>query len=127
MRICTGTLSQTWRAGALERAFSHRYPRHVDALFAAQHSFERALSQPVPHPWRVAMKPRLAVRLISVCVVALAAACGGGGSSTPPAAKPGEKVKLTVALFGDFGFKPLYEEYKKTHPNVEVTEQVTQF
>ncbi|WP_214321348.1 ABC transporter substrate-binding protein [Nonomuraea sediminis] len=73
------------------------------------------------------MKPRLAVPLISVCVVALAAACGGGGGSTPPAAKPGEKVKLSVALFGDFGFKPLYEEYKKTHPNVEVTEQVTQF
>ncbi|NUR85168.1 MAG: carbohydrate ABC transporter substrate-binding protein [Nonomuraea sp.] len=70
---------------------------------------------------------RLAVPLISVCLLAAACGGGGGGSSAPPSAKPGEKVKLSVALFGDFGFKPLYEEFKKTHPNVEITEQVTQF
>jgi cellobiose transport system substrate-binding protein len=73
---------------------------------------------------------RLAVPLITASVLALAtAACGGGGGagSSPPAAKPGEPVKLTVNLFGDFGFKPLYAEYKKTHPNIEVVENQTQF
>jgi cellobiose transport system substrate-binding protein len=72
---------------------------------------------------------RLAIPLITASLLALATACGGGGGSGPATtgAKPGEKVKLTVGLFGDFGFKPLYEEYKKTHPNLEIVENVTQF
>ncbi|MFI6791211.1 extracellular solute-binding protein [Nonomuraea sp. NPDC050383] len=70
---------------------------------------------------------RLAVPLLAASLLALATACGGGGDSDGTAAKPGEKVKLSIGLFGDFGFKPLYEEYKKTHPNIEITEHVTQF
>ncbi|NUW41403.1 ABC transporter substrate-binding protein [Nonomuraea rhodomycinica] len=77
------------------------------------------------------MPPRLqraAVPLLTASLLALATACGGGGGDTAgTAAKPGEKIKLTIGLFGDFGFKPLYEEYKKTHPNIEITENVTQF
>ncbi|GAA4061076.1 extracellular solute-binding protein [Nonomuraea soli] len=69
----------------------------------------------------------------SLLVLGLAA-CGGGttgtstgtGSTADPA-KPAEKITLTIGLFGDFGFKPLYEEFKKTHPNVEIVERVTQF
>ncbi|MCK2221795.1 extracellular solute-binding protein [Actinomadura sp. ATCC 31491] len=74
-------------------------------------------------------RTRLAAPLLAAAL--LTAACGGGGGSTAApasdAAKPGEKIKLTVGLFGDFGFKPLYEEYKKTHPNIEIVENVTQF
>ncbi|MEU8247445.1 ABC transporter substrate-binding protein [Nonomuraea sp. NPDC048916] len=73
---------------------------------------------------------RLAVPLLTASLLALgSAACGGGGGSDTvgTASKPEEKVKLTIGLFGDFGFKPLYEEYKKTHPNVEIVENVTQF
>ncbi|MBN6052346.1 extracellular solute-binding protein [Nonomuraea sp. RK-328] len=71
---------------------------------------------------------RLAVPLLTASLLALATACGGGGGDTAgTAAKPGEKIKLTIGLFGDFGFKPLYEEYKKTHPDIEITENVTQF
>ncbi|MET7463143.1 extracellular solute-binding protein [Nonomuraea sp. NPDC005501] len=70
---------------------------------------------------------RLAVPLLAASLLALATACGGGGDTDGTAAKPGEKVKLSIGLFGDFGFKPLYEEYKKTHPNIEITENVTQF
>ncbi|MFG1682341.1 extracellular solute-binding protein [Nonomuraea sp. NPDC049269] len=77
------------------------------------------------------MTPRfrqLAVPLLTASLLALASACGGGANNTAgTAAAPGEKVKLTVGLFGDFGFKPLYEEYKKTHPNIEIVENVTQF
>lgn len=72
---------------------------------------------------------RLAVPVLTASLLTLAAACGGagGGGGADTAAKPGEKIKLTVGLFGDFGFKPLYEEYKKTHPNIEIAENVTQF
>ncbi|MEV0198104.1 extracellular solute-binding protein [Nonomuraea sp. NPDC050691] len=71
---------------------------------------------------------RLTVPLLTASLLALATACGGGGDTAgTAAAKPGEKIKLTVGLFGDFGFKPLYEEYKKTHPDIEITENVTQF
>ena len=78
------------------------------------------------------MTPRfrqLAVPLLTASLLALASACGGGGANNTAgtSAAPGEKIKLTVGLFGDFGFKPLYAEYKKTHPNIEITENVTQF
>ncbi|WP_328808958.1 ABC transporter substrate-binding protein [Nonomuraea montanisoli] len=70
----------------------------------------------------------MTVPLLTASLLALATACGGGGGDTAgTAAKPGEKIKLSVGLFGDFGFKPLYEEYKKSHPNIEITENVTQF
>jgi cellobiose transport system substrate-binding protein len=51
-----------------------------------------------------------------------AAACGTGDDEAG-----GGKVTLQVNLFGDFGFKPLYEEYKKTHPNVEIKEKVSEY
>jgi cellobiose transport system substrate-binding protein len=66
-------------------------------------------------------------RFTAVAAPALAAALVLGlaacGSDDPGA--DGGKVKLTVATFGDFGFKALYEEYQKANPNVEITERVT--
>ncbi len=50
------------------------------------------------------------------------AACGGGNT---PAAD--EKITLTIAGFGDFGFKPLYEEYKQTHKNIEIQERISEY
>ena len=41
------------------------------------------------------------------------------------AAADGGKVKLTVATFGEFGYKELYKEYKKANPNIEIVERVT--
>jgi cellobiose transport system substrate-binding protein len=57
---------------------------------------------------------------LAAALVFSVAACGGGGGTTD-----GGKVKLTVATFGEFGFKPLYDEYMKANPNVEITERVT--
>ncbi|GAA1732500.1 extracellular solute-binding protein [Nonomuraea sp. AD125B] len=76
------------------------------------------------------MTPRIRLAVPLLAAALLSAACGGGGggnAAAPASAQPGEKIKLTVGLFGDFGFKPLYEEYKKTHPNIEIVENVTQF
>ncbi|MET9065977.1 extracellular solute-binding protein [Streptosporangium sandarakinum] len=72
---------------------------------------------------------RLLAPVVTASALALSLAACGGGAATggAEAAKPGEKIKLTVALFGDFGFKPLYEEYRKTHPDVEIVERVTKF
>jgi cellobiose transport system substrate-binding protein len=77
------------------------------------------------------MRPRLLTSIIATAVLTLGvAACGGDSGSTGAdagAAQPGEKVKLTVGLFGDLGFVPLYEEFKKTHPNVEIVERRSEF
>jgi cellobiose transport system substrate-binding protein len=54
-------------------------------------------------------------------VLAATAACGNDGDS----GAEGGKVKLTVATFGEFGYKELYQEYKQSHPNIEIVERVT--
>ncbi|WP_020520623.1 ABC transporter substrate-binding protein [Catelliglobosispora koreensis] len=63
---------------------------------------------------------RLLIPLLAVGL--LASACGG--NDTPSG---NEKITLTIAGFGDFGFKPLYEEYKKTHPNIEIQERISDY
>ncbi|MFG3039285.1 extracellular solute-binding protein [Streptomyces sp. NPDC048330] len=54
-------------------------------------------------------------------LVALSA-CGGQGG-----AEADGKITLTVATFSDFGYKPLIEEYRSTHPNVVIKERISQF
>src|SRR4051812_7193802 len=53
------------------------------------------------------------------------------GKPAEPAAKPAtetkEKIKLTVNDFGVFGYKPLYAEYQKTHPDIEIVESVNEY
>ncbi|MFC0862862.1 ABC transporter substrate-binding protein [Sphaerimonospora cavernae] len=70
---------------------------------------------------------RFAAPMLAATLLTLAAAACGGGSDTSPQSGgsdgSAEKIKLTVGLFGDFGFTPLYEEFKKTHPNVEIEER----
>ncbi|MGY0232941.1 ABC transporter substrate-binding protein [Longispora urticae] len=63
---------------------------------------------------------RVLAPLLAICLLASAAACGSSDEKA-------EKVKLTIGLFGDFGFKPLYEEYKATHPNIQIEERVSEF
>ncbi|MEU6431340.1 extracellular solute-binding protein [Microbispora sp. NPDC046973] len=66
---------------------------------------------------------RFAAPMLAACLLTLTA-CGGGGSGTEAGGgRSTEKIKLSVGLFGDFGFKPLYEEFKKTHPNIEIEER----
>lgn len=44
-----------------------------------------------------------------------------------PAPEPKETIKLTVNDFGVFGYKPLYAEYQKTHPNIEIVESISEY
>jgi cellobiose transport system substrate-binding protein len=77
-----------------------------------------------PHPGARGTGPRtrwLAAVAAVVLLGAGASACGGSGDSS------GGKVTLTVGLFGDFGFKPLYDEYHKTHPNITIKERTAEY
>lgn len=48
--------------------------------------------------------------------------------ATAPAAEPAkEKVTLTINDFGVFGYKPLYADYQKDHPNIEIVESVNEY
>src|SRR3954469_24447784 len=44
-----------------------------------------------------------------------------------PAAQPKGKIKLPINDFGVFGYKPLFEEYQKTHPDIEIVESVNEY
>ena len=62
------------------------------------------------------------VSVLALCLMGGSlAACGSDSTSSDA------KIKLTIGLFGDFGFKPLYEEYRKTHPNITIEERVTEY
>ncbi|MFG3342153.1 extracellular solute-binding protein [Glycomyces sp. NPDC048151] len=63
---------------------------------------------------------RAAMAAAAAAALALTAACSGGGDD-------GGKITLSVGLFGDFGFGPLYEEYSKLHPEIEFEERIAEF
>ena len=77
------------------------------------------------------LRHRFLAPMVAVSALALGlTACGSGGgapASGGAASQPAEKIKLTVGLFSDFHYAPLYEEFKKTHPNVEIVERRAQF
>jgi len=63
---------------------------------------------------------RAALAAAAAAALALTAACSGGGDDDG-------KITLSVGLFGDFGFDPLYEEYTKLHPEIEFEERIAEF
>ncbi|NUR73426.1 MAG: extracellular solute-binding protein [Hamadaea sp.] len=64
---------------------------------------------------------KIGAAAMSVALLAGVAACGDDGGNSGG----GGKVKLVVATFGEFGYKDLYAEYMKAHPDIEITERVT--
>ncbi|MFC3494758.1 ABC transporter substrate-binding protein [Glycomyces rhizosphaerae] len=61
----------------------------------------------------------LAAATAAALVLAGTAACSGGDDDGT--------ITLSVGLFGDFGFGPLYEEYTKLHPEIEFEERIAEF
>jgi len=59
--------------------------------------------------------------LLAATLVLSTAAC----SSSDDSAANGGKIKLTVATFGEFGYKDLYTEYQQLHPNIEIVSRIT--
>ncbi|MFG3105567.1 ABC transporter substrate-binding protein [Streptomyces tendae] len=64
---------------------------------------------------------RTLVALSAATALVSLAACGSGSDTADG------KTTLTVATFSDFGYKPLIEEYERTHPDIEIKERISQF
>ncbi|WP_100444461.1 ABC transporter substrate-binding protein [Glycomyces xiaoerkulensis] len=60
---------------------------------------------------------------LAVGTAAALAAAGGACSSE----SEDDTVNLTVGLFGDFGFGPLYEEYMEANPGIVIEERIAEF
>lgn len=65
------------------------------------------------------IRTALAAATAAALVLAGTAACSGGDDDGT--------ITLSVGLFGDFGFGPLYEEYTKLHPEIEFEERIAEF
>jgi cellobiose transport system substrate-binding protein len=72
---------------------------------------------------RTLMNRTRAILLGAVATLMVTTACG----STPTQSAPDGPVTLTINLFGDFGYKELYEQYKALRPNVTIKENVTDY
>src|SRR5687768_12712335 len=60
----------------------------------------------------------------------LAAGCGSQGGDAGTGASGdsgGEKITLSLNLFGNMGFKELYAEYEAAHPNIKIVERTSAY
>ncbi|MEU4144872.1 ABC transporter substrate-binding protein [Streptomyces parvulus] len=64
---------------------------------------------------------RTAAALAAATALLALSACGSGSDAADG------RLTLTVATFSDFGYKPLIEEYERTHPGIDVKERISQF
>ncbi|MFJ4439208.1 ABC transporter substrate-binding protein [Streptomyces sp. NPDC088923] len=65
------------------------------------------------------------VRSSLAATAALGVLLGLAGCSSDSGGSGGGTT-LTVATFSDFGYKPLFKEYEKTHPGIHIKERVSQ-
>lgn len=68
-------------------------------------------------------RPALLFGLTALMALTASAGCSGG-SAREDANTP---TTLTINLFGDFGYQQLYDEYRKSHPNITIKENVTDY
>ncbi|MCT9930815.1 extracellular solute-binding protein [Planotetraspora sp. A-T 1434] len=65
-----------------------------------------------------------AAALAVTAMLAALAACGSGGSGNGGGGSQG-KTKIVIGTFGEFGYEPLYAEYEKLHPDIDIVARVT--
>ncbi|MFI9817685.1 ABC transporter substrate-binding protein [Saccharothrix variisporea] len=51
-------------------------------------------------------------------VASLVAGCGGVGDG---------KTRITIGLFGNFGYQQLFEEYERAHPDIDITDRTASY
>ncbi|MEJ2854095.1 MULTISPECIES: ABC transporter substrate-binding protein [unclassified Saccharothrix] len=51
-------------------------------------------------------------------VASLVAGCGGVGDG---------KTRIAIGLFGNFGYQQLFEEYERTHPDIDITDRTASY
>ncbi|MEU7870581.1 ABC transporter substrate-binding protein [Dactylosporangium sp. NPDC049140] len=67
------------------------------------------------------------MHLSRLTTVALAAVVALAACGTDSGAGSGGPITLTVSLFGNFGYKNLYAQYEKDHPNVKIQERTAAY
>lgn len=67
--------------------------------------------------------------MLAACaaLLAITTAAGCSSSDEEPSAAGGEKVRLVINDFGNFGYTQLIKEYMRDHPNIEVVERQSEF
>lgn len=56
-------------------------------------------------------------------VLAATSACGGGDGDKKDDSSNSGPVELTVDVFGEFGYDPLYKQFQASHPNIKVKQR----
>ena len=69
---------------------------------------------------------RIGRRWKLVAVLAVMGVAGAAYLASTASAKP-EATELRVALFGDFGYQDLYKQFQRSHPDVEIKEEVQDY
>lgn len=67
------------------------------------------------------MRPKaLALGCAALAAAVVLSGCGSGTAS-------GGKTKLTIGLFGNFGYAELFKEYMAAHPDVEISDRTASY
>jgi cellobiose transport system substrate-binding protein len=70
--------------------------------------------------------PRRRVTALAAVLVVLGLAAVSLAASTASGSRS-DTVTLRVGLFGDFGYHDLYAKYEKTHPNIDIKEDIESY
>ena len=66
-------------------------------------------------------------RSLAAVLVTVALVGTGYAATTASGESSATEITLTVSLFGDFGYKDLYEKYEKAHPGVTIKESIQDY
>src|ERR687884_483924 len=70
--------------------------------------------------------PRRRVTTLAAVIV-VGGLCLAGLAASTAAGSGRDTITLRVGLFGDFGYHDLYAKYEKSHPNIDIKEDVQSF
>ena len=62
-----------------------------------------------------------------VALLALAALVAAGALAGSAVGKTRDTITLRVSLFGDFGYHNVYKAYEKSHPNIDIVEDIQSY
>jgi len=62
-----------------------------------------------------------------VALLALAAVIAAGATAGSAVGKAHDTITLRVSLFGDFGYHNVYQAFKKTHPDINIVEDIQSY
>ena len=70
--------------------------------------------------------PRRRVTTLAAVLLVLGLAAAAFAASTASGSRS-DNITLRVGLFGDFGYHDLYAKYEKSHPNIDIKEDIESY